>query len=1109
MNCILLSLLGRVFAVVENVGLSSLYPVYEYYDNNPYIQTTIFSNTSQLIEFDIGSDTDIYLNSVLVTSINQTSNLSLALNLGYNTLTTVSDGYSTNFIIPVSLGTDLNHTVTIGGVACSPFNCGNTSSSSVSLYTKVAGYSGRLFAMNNRQGQWMSITSSLAFQLYVGYNYLQLIYNNIAMIYTIYKIPNASTATSIQILGVNAYLVPRFTPDVFAYSVSPKLDSISGLVYSLQTYCYRPCNLTYSSTSGLWNDATAASGTVVNSLSVSYPSDLVIIKTKDSTGTISYYYLTISVKNRNRYLQTLKIYSPPWLGSMNTYSDINSCCNSTLVNAAQTFNPLINNYNIPDMNYSDAAFTYILLPQDSNADIKLNGVNYLENSKNVDLVVGVNIVNIIVIAEDPGYSNTYSISFYVRSNISSLSAITIPGTLQPLFDPSCLSYSLYLDYYLNTVPVTFVSTDPNAVLELNAGAGIESSASYINTTIGVDVLRLSISLLVSAETPSFSTTYFITLLKNDACGNGIRFSVAEQCDDRNLANGDGCSSTCTIEAGWTCSGGSPTSPDKCQPIQPNTNPISSPGNPQYTKPSNSDNTNSTETQPGTQDPSPTVGTNNTNVYENSTVDPSNTITYNNETVEANETSVYSSQQFNNTLIPLKQNGFEYVGTVCFFIYCIGAIFLISLIHTLGYIKPGISIVPGVIFPLALIQVVCCFKSITSNDYIFFEAFGWSHLQFYKPIYIKSRSNLDLLGVYSTTTPVFLDNIQYFIYLLLSIIIINAFIAVFLSKSVLIRIQHAMYISFFLISAVPILFFSGYSITNPLFDNYKCVISYCLSVIALICYTGGFLHFIIYLNLNREKFSCTIIKYFTSGLRTHQVSIPSSNNNESNKDVPVEHHSFDEDICASNQARTSARRDLDKTDCKIKSEPISVYKYKSPELVSITEVTLPIAPNSYVYEILLLSLLSFIIGCLNNYPEASCSVSILMSFGLIGFIVIVSPYSYNLYTCLHAFMLSMLLFTCILLYTDGVSGKYYPVIVLAAGLLVSFVYQCVDMMAAWLQNSDHEVRQFTLSNHDPSLSYARDSVPEERGPESATINHFSQEISANEDHISDSASSHTP
>ncbi len=41
------------------------------------------------------------------------------------------------------------------------------------------------------------------------------------------------------------------------------------------------------------------------------------------------------------------------------------------------------------------------------------------------------------------------------------------------------------------------------------------------------------------------------------CGNGVK-EGAEQCDDGNTANGDGCNSSCAVEAGWSCS--QPTPP---------------------------------------------------------------------------------------------------------------------------------------------------------------------------------------------------------------------------------------------------------------------------------------------------------------------------------------------------------------------------------------------------------------------------------------------------------------------------------------------------------------------------------------------------------------------
>lgn len=46
-------------------------------------------------------------------------------------------------------------------------------------------------------------------------------------------------------------------------------------------------------------------------------------------------------------------------------------------------------------------------------------------------------------------------------------------------------------------------------------------------------------------------------LKNpiSLCGNGaINYNLGEACDDGNLRNGDGCSSSCTVETGYKCSG---------------------------------------------------------------------------------------------------------------------------------------------------------------------------------------------------------------------------------------------------------------------------------------------------------------------------------------------------------------------------------------------------------------------------------------------------------------------------------------------------------------------------------------------------------------------------
>ena len=52
------------------------------------------------------------------------------------------------------------------------------------------------------------------------------------------------------------------------------------------------------------------------------------------------------------------------------------------------------------------------------------------------------------------------------------------------------------------------------------------------------------------------------------CGDGRRAMpfASEGCDDNNTVAGDGCSASCTVEPGWSCSGGSLTTPDACTTV---------------------------------------------------------------------------------------------------------------------------------------------------------------------------------------------------------------------------------------------------------------------------------------------------------------------------------------------------------------------------------------------------------------------------------------------------------------------------------------------------------------------------------------------------------------
>ena len=48
----------------------------------------------------------------------------------------------------------------------------------------------------------------------------------------------------------------------------------------------------------------------------------------------------------------------------------------------------------------------------------------------------------------------------------------------------------------------------------------------------------------------------------EICGDGINYVMG--CDDGNNLNGDGCSSTCTVENNWVCTNVNPNTPSVCK-----------------------------------------------------------------------------------------------------------------------------------------------------------------------------------------------------------------------------------------------------------------------------------------------------------------------------------------------------------------------------------------------------------------------------------------------------------------------------------------------------------------------------------------------------------------
>ena len=103
--------------------------------------------------------------------------------------------------------------------------------------------------------------------------------------------------------------------------------------------------------------------------------------------------------------------------------------------------------------------------------------------------------------------------------------------------------------------VSSVSSDSAAA----TGTAFRSSPSFSHSfdfALNYYVVRIEISRALATQ-----DVRGIGVLLESTCGNGAVKSP-EQCDDGNINNGDGCGASCTVEAGFNCSG----SPSTCTAI---------------------------------------------------------------------------------------------------------------------------------------------------------------------------------------------------------------------------------------------------------------------------------------------------------------------------------------------------------------------------------------------------------------------------------------------------------------------------------------------------------------------------------------------------------------
>jgi uncharacterized protein YjdB len=186
---------------------------------------------------------------------------------------------------------------------------------------------------------------------------------------------------------------------------------------------------------------------------------------------------------------------------------------------APTFNQTVLNYT-DQVGNSVNSVTVTPTVSDPNATVTVNGqpVNSGQPSQAINLQVGDNQIHVVVTAQD-GSKQTYSIVVTrAKSSNAGLSDLTISeGTLDPAFDSSKLNYTDQVGNSVNSVTVTPIVSDPNAMVTVN-GQSVNSGqpSQVINLQVGDN----QIHVVVTAQDGS-TQTYSIVVTRAKSSNAGL------------------------------------------------------------------------------------------------------------------------------------------------------------------------------------------------------------------------------------------------------------------------------------------------------------------------------------------------------------------------------------------------------------------------------------------------------------------------------------------------------------------------------------------------------------------------------------------------------------
>lgn len=193
------------------------------------------------------------------------------------------------------------------------------------------------------------------------------------------------------------------------------------------------------------------------------------------------------------------------------------------------------------------AITATMGPSDTGMTVNGQEVISGTGSQDIPLQIGDNTIEVVVIAQDGVSTETYTISVYRLNSDARLAALAISeGDLTPEFSVTTLNYQMELGSEIESVVITPVSSDANAVVSI-AGQEIEFGGD--SGQIPLEFGSNPIQVVVSAE-DSATTVYTVDAYRqsNDAQVKALNIQgvTLNETFDASVS-----SYTATVDAGMT------------------------------------------------------------------------------------------------------------------------------------------------------------------------------------------------------------------------------------------------------------------------------------------------------------------------------------------------------------------------------------------------------------------------------------------------------------------------------------------------------------------------------------------------------------------------------